>query len=159
MSPRPRSALRVADDRERQTQRFVEDAIELAGHQEALVDGVITALTSAAVEAQRDSRRLAPYARADIRDVLELPDAIPGWPTADEQWSEPGPLVAAAAEVLEHNPDAGLDTLPSAVSLLHQGDPGGDRAAPTDREFAEVQSDQGVRVAGGVAESAFCRGP
>jgi uncharacterized protein (TIGR02680 family) len=114
-------AQRAAADGEQQTQHAVERAIELASKEEALVSGVVARLSSAVTEAQRDSHRLAPYVRADIRDVLRLPDGIPGWPTAGEQWNDPDPATAALAEQLLDDPDAAFEALPRAVSQLHAG--------------------------------------
>ena len=111
--------LRVAGSQEHQYRADVERAIELSAEHKTRVDAVGAALTTAAAEAQRDSRRLAPYARADIRDVLRLPEAVPGWPTADEQWAEPGPVTAAVAEMLPDDPDAAFAALPAAVEQLH----------------------------------------
>ena len=92
--------LLAADLAVRHAQQAVETAIEDAGKREGLANGAASALISAVTEAQRDSHRLAPFARSDVRDVLRLPAGTPPWPTAAEQWTDADGLTTAATQAL-----------------------------------------------------------
>ena len=113
--------LRHAEKAEQAAQHAVEAAIDEAGKREGLAEGATAALISAVTEAHHDSRRLAPYARPDIRDVLRLPATIPAWPTATEQWPDPVAMTADRSATLLDDPDVPIHPLPPAVAELHAG--------------------------------------
>ncbi|MET3807693.1 uncharacterized protein (TIGR02680 family) [Nakamurella sp. UYEF19] len=100
-------------------QRELEAAIEAAGQARGRAEGASAALASSVVEAQHDSRRLAPYARPDIRDVLRLPVSVSAWPTALEQWADPEALMAEALLGLQDDPDAPVTSVPETVAAMH----------------------------------------
>lgn len=114
-------AIGLADKVFREAQRKLEAAIELAGRREGQVTGASTALSAAIEEAQHDSRRLAEYSRPDLQDLLRLPNAVPAWPTADEQWPDPPSVAARATDELSADPDAAVPAIPAQVTALHTG--------------------------------------
>ena len=113
--------LRAARTTERAAEAALATAIDEAGSRRNAVEGANTALTTAIIEAQQECVRLRPYARPDVADVLRLPDRLPAWPTAGEQWADPVALTADAVESLPQNPDHPVATLPGAVTALHDG--------------------------------------
>lgn len=113
--------LDAAEKALRAAQHELENAIAAAGQAKGRAEGAAGALASAVSEAQHDSRRLAPYARPDIRDVLKLPVTIPAWPTAVEQWSDPVAVTAEAVIALDESPDTEVACVPESVAALHSG--------------------------------------
>ena len=113
--------LAGAEKAVRAAQLRLEETIAEAGQAQGRAEGANVALISAITEAQRDSRRLAPYARPDIRNVLKPAGTLAAWPTAAEQWPDPVELVRAAASRLAEDPDAPVVCIPESVATLQAG--------------------------------------
>jgi uncharacterized protein (TIGR02680 family) len=113
--------LRAARTAERSAETALQAAIDEAGGRRIAVQGASDALTTAIAEAQQECVRLRPYARPDVADVLRLPDRLPAWPTAGEQWADPRGLSADAVDSLPRDPDHPVAALPDAVTALHHG--------------------------------------
>ena len=107
-----------ANTEERHAQQAEIEASTAAGRAEERIRSANTAVLSAVREAQRDARRLAPYAGADVRGALRLPAETPRWPGSAEQWSDPEDLTTALAEQLSKDPDAGVHPLPHEAEQL-----------------------------------------
>ena len=94
------------------------EASTAAGRAEERIRSANSAVLSAVREAQRDARRLAPYAGSDVRGALRLPAETPRWPGSAEQWSNPDDLTTALGEQLSKNPDASVHPLPHEAERL-----------------------------------------
>lgn len=112
---------RAARNAERAAEAALQAAIDEAGGRRIAVEGAGSALATAITEAQQECVRLRPYARPDVGDVLRLPDRLPAWPIAGEQWADAAGLTATALESLPRNPYHPVAALPGAVTALHEG--------------------------------------
>lgn len=84
------------------------EAIRIAALAEGAVTTASTELTSAITEARTDARRLRPYARRDLLDLLKVP-AGPVWPASEEAWEIqevlPSDVVSLIEAILAVTPD------------------------------------------------------
>jgi len=114
-------ALDRANTDERHAQRAEIEASTAAGRAEERILSANRAVLSAVQEAQRDARRLAPYAGSDVRGALRLPAGTPRWPGSAEQWRDPEQLTTALGEHLSTDPHADLHPLPHEAEELLAG--------------------------------------
>ena len=103
---------------ERHAQQAEIEASTTAGRDEERIDGASRAVLSAVREAQRDARRLAPYAGSDVRGALRLPAGTPRWPGSAEQWTDPENLTSALEEQLWRDAPVDLRPLPHEAAEL-----------------------------------------
>jgi len=107
-----------ANAEERHAQQAEIEASTAAGRAEERIRSANSAVLSAVREAQRDARRLAPYAGSDVRGALRLPAETPRWPGSVEQWTDPEDLTTALAEQLSKDTDASVHPLPHEAEQL-----------------------------------------
>lgn len=94
------------------------EAAESAAGAASAVSGALATLTTAITEAQADARRLAPYARRDILDVLNVSEGL-SWPASTQEWHAPDELVEDLRSRLDSDDQASIEPLPAEVARLH----------------------------------------
>lgn len=92
-----RSAIAAAEAAVRVARVEQNAAGEAAGLAQGEATGAAQVLTGAVAEAQKDARRLAPYAHREILDLLRVPVGSV-WPGAQEDWREPAELVSSTID-------------------------------------------------------------
>ena len=110
--------LDLAGVQERRALQSELDASAAAGRDSERINGATGTVLSAIREAQRDARRLAPYAGPDVRGALRLPAGTPRWPGSSDQWTSPEQLTATLGDQLTRDADISLDPVPREVEQL-----------------------------------------
>ncbi|GAA1971749.1 TIGR02680 family protein [Amycolatopsis minnesotensis] len=91
-------------------------AVEVAALAEGEVKTASAAAQSAIAETRTDARRLEPYARRELLDLLKVPPG-PAWPASDEAWLDESVLPEGVLALLEGIHAVGADLRPSESSL------------------------------------------
>ncbi len=91
-------------------------AVEAAALAEGAVTAATTELRSAITEARTDARRLEPYARRELLDLLKVPTG-PAWPASEEAWLGEDVLPVGVVALLEAIHAVAADLRPSESSL------------------------------------------
>jgi uncharacterized protein (TIGR02680 family) len=103
---------------ERQALQAEISASTAAGRAAERIHGATGTVLATIREAQRDARRLAPYAGPDVRGALKLPPGTPRWPGSSDQWATPEDLTTRLGEEISQNAAAVVAPLPREVEAL-----------------------------------------